>query len=308
MRRLRALARRRSYGENSTDPTNSETPVRRSLDSPRHRTTLKKPRPNAHQTHSRRGVDRAVDTVDSSGQSESSRPRHPMDSSHDAPEHGKSTEWPLKNAEMIDRDASQPPKRDALEGGRLSTLAGLGEPTEHSPVRMSGDGNVDGLVIFAKDEHLSEQPKVERNEDSATEGKRNTEAHASARPVLDLTNTVDTEETTTYAPAVIHEVVRPEVHEIVEEQIYREIHEHDVYHRIQPVFAVETLPARHFVPGPNGGLVEVAADQLPFPECAEPNQQWFLGRKQLRAVQSPIDQPVPTINRDFAQHNVDADI
>ena len=48
-----------------------------------------------------------------------------------------------------------------------------------------------------------------------------------------------------------------------EEVITREIHTHDVYHRILPVVDVEVLPPRHFLPVEGGGLVEVSAAEVP---------------------------------------------
>ncbi|KAH8907865.1 hypothetical protein BR93DRAFT_958404 [Coniochaeta sp. PMI_546] len=62
---------------------------------------------------------------------------------------------------------------------------------------------------------------------------------------------------TTYAPAVTKEVVKPVVHEQIEEHITRETHTHDVYTKILPVRDVEVLPARHWVPGPDGRLIQV---------------------------------------------------
>lgn len=53
------------------------------------------------------------------------------------------------------------------------------------------------------------------------------------------------------------EVVKPVVHEQVEEHISRHIHNHEVYHKILPVRDVEVLPARHWVPGPDGRLIQV---------------------------------------------------
>jgi len=43
----------------------------------------------------------------------------------------------------------------------------------------------------------------------------------------------------------------------------REIHNHDVFHRIQPIIDVEVLPARHFLPVEGGGLVEINAEDVP---------------------------------------------
>ncbi|KAF2120913.1 hypothetical protein BDV96DRAFT_641562 [Lophiotrema nucula] len=91
--------------------------------------------------------------------------------------------------------------------------------------------------------------------------------------VVNLQDSVDVDKTTRVAPAVTHEVVRPHEHEIIEEKIYREIHNHDVYHYILPVREVEVLPARHFVSTPDGnGLMEVPDTK--FPGWAERNPAW----------------------------------
>ncbi|KAF2996622.1 hypothetical protein E8E13_002019 [Curvularia kusanoi] len=82
--------------------------------------------------------------------------------------------------------------------------------------------------------------------------------------VADLRNTVDTDGDVTWAPAVTHEVVKPHRHEIVQHKIYREIHNYEHFHRIQPVMMTEVLPPRHWIPNPDGeGLIEISADELP---------------------------------------------
>ncbi|KAK4169079.1 hypothetical protein QBC43DRAFT_284337 [Cladorrhinum sp. PSN259] len=88
-----------------------------------------------------------------------------------------------------------------------------------------------------------------------------------------------TDKTTATAPAVTHEVVKPKVHEVLHEQIERDIHEHHVVQKIQPVIDVEVLPARHYVPGPDGRLAEVAEKDLP--ECTGENQNWHVGEGSL---------------------------
>lgn len=61
-----------------------------------------------------------------------------------------------------------------------------------------------------------------------------------------------------------HEVVKPHIHEIVQHKIFREIHNYEYYHRIQPVYDIEVLPPRHWIPNPDGpGLIEISADELP---------------------------------------------
>lgn len=83
--------------------------------------------------------------------------------------------------------------------------------------------------------------------------------------------------------AVTHEVVKPTEHHIREEKIYREIHNHDVYHRVQPVYETEILPARHFLRGSNNELVEVSEEQLPY--CTGANQRWFIAEKEQPATE-----------------------
>ncbi|KAK4225022.1 hypothetical protein QBC38DRAFT_457703 [Podospora fimiseda] len=84
-----------------------------------------------------------------------------------------------------------------------------------------------------------------------------------------------TDKTTETAPAVTHEVVKPEIHEVMHEQIERDIHEHHVVQKILPVIDVEVLPARHYVQGEDGRLVEVKEAALP--ECTGENQNWHIG-------------------------------
>ena len=63
--------------------------------------------------------------------------------------------------------------------------------------------------------------------------------------------------------AVVHETVHKDIHHIREERITRDIHNHDVYHRILPIVDVEVLPPRHFLPVEGGGLVEISASEVP---------------------------------------------
>ncbi|KAK1834556.1 hypothetical protein QBC39DRAFT_369060 [Podospora conica] len=86
------------------------------------------------------------------------------------------------------------------------------------------------------------------------------EAAKSANPGLEAEDSVDT--AVSVAPAVTHEVVRPQQHEVVEEQITREIHTHEVHQKIQPIFDVEVRPARHLVPDDDGRLVEVTEEEI----------------------------------------------
>ncbi len=111
--------------------------------------------------------------------------------------------------------------------------------------------------------------RVQREQDEAAE---------KLQQVVNLHDSVDTEVITKQAPgectmtppktgltvaAVVHEKVIPRVHHVREERVEREIHTHDVIHRIQPVIDVQVLPPRHFVPTEQGTLKEVSADEIP---------------------------------------------
>ncbi|KAL6708467.1 hypothetical protein ACN47E_002730 [Coniothyrium glycines] len=97
--------------------------------------------------------------------------------------------------------------------------------------------------------------------------------------VVDLRNTVDTNKTVQIAAPVVHEVIKPHEHEIIQKKIYREIHNYSYYHRIQPVMHTEVLPPRHFIPNPNGeGLIEISADELPM--RTGKNRWWEIVQKE----------------------------
>lgn len=104
-------------------------------------------------------------------------------------------------------------------------------------------------------------------------------------------NTQDTEVTERIAPAVTHETVTEKVHHVREESITREIHTHDVFHRMLPVIDVEVLPPRHFLPVEGGGLVEIGADEVPGR-----GKNWVIAET---ASTIPSDQPAPTGRRRF---------
>lgn len=69
---------------------------------------------------------------------------------------------------------------------------------------------------------------------------------------------------TNHDTAITHEVIKPHRHEIIQNEIYREIHNYEYFHRIQPVKMTEVLPPRHWIPNPDGeGLIEISAEELP---------------------------------------------
>ena len=89
----------------------------------------------------------------------------------------------------------------------------------------------------------------------------------------------------------MHETVKQDVHHVREEVVTREIHEHDVYHRILPIIDVEVLPPRHFLPVEGGGLVEVTADEVPGRR-----DNWVIAET---ASKIPSSDPAPKERRRF---------
>ncbi|KAF2691106.1 hypothetical protein K458DRAFT_426479 [Lentithecium fluviatile CBS 122367] len=107
--------------------------------------------------------------------------------------------------------------------------------------------------------------------------------------VINISSTEDVDKSTRFAPAVTHEVVKPHEHHVREEQIYREIHNYDVYHRIQPVSQTEILPSRHFIHDADGNLVEITEDQIP--ERTGEFQSWYIGKKETPAFEPTLRFP-----------------
>ncbi|KAF2145677.1 uncharacterized protein K452DRAFT_295269 [Aplosporella prunicola CBS 121167] len=116
----------------------------------------------------------------------------------------------------------------------------------------------------------------------------------SLKGIVDLRNTEDTTYDAHYAPAVTHETVYPQVHHIREEHIFREIHTHDVFHRILPIIDVEVLPARHYVQDADGTRREVPASAVPGRSGAL--QNWIVAETASRL---PKSDPAPKEPRRF---------
>lgn len=82
--------------------------------------------------------------------------------------------------------------------------------------------------------------------------------------VIKLGNSEQTHVTTTTLPAVTHEFVRPTLHEIRTEKVTREIHNYEIFHRIQPIIETVILPTKHYIHSPDGkSLIEIPESQIP---------------------------------------------
>ncbi|KAL9594101.1 MAG: hypothetical protein Q9219_007216 [cf. Caloplaca sp. 3 TL-2023] len=118
--------------------------------------------------------------------------------------------------------------------------------------------------------------------------------YPSAQQVVDRAqnNTYDTAVIEKVAPAVVHERIHQDTHYVREEVITREVHNHDVYHRILPVIDVEVLPPRHFLPVEGGGLVEISGKEVPGR-----GNNWVIAETASRI---PSDQPAPVGQKAFS--------
>ncbi|KAI9709557.1 MAG: hypothetical protein M1820_003317 [Bogoriella megaspora] len=111
--------------------------------------------------------------------------------------------------------------------------------------------------------------------------------HNAAHPpsltnIVNLNNTTDTTISEHWAPATTHETINRNIHRIREEHISREIHTHDIHHRILPIIDIEVLPPRHFVPSPSDPrqLVEVEGKDVPGrrDDGVKRMRNWFVAR------------------------------
>lgn len=85
-------------------------------------------------------------------------------------------------------------------------------------------------------------------------------ANTKRNPPIPITHHTDVTET--FHPAVTQEVIREHQVEIVREEITREIHVHHYFTQVQPIHALEILPARHFLIDPETGEKR----EIPAPE------------------------------------------
>lgn len=103
-------------------------------------------------------------------------------------------------------------------------------------------------------------------------------------------HTIEEKDPSLTFPAVTHDVVDQHFHEIREEQITRDIHTYDIYHRVLPVVDIVVLPARHFVLNEDGSKREISEAEVPG--RAGTNQDWqiveTLSRPREERSQAPM--------------------
>ncbi|KAF2158798.1 hypothetical protein M409DRAFT_30755 [Zasmidium cellare ATCC 36951] len=108
-------------------------------------------------------------------------------------------------------------------------------------------------------ENPSRPRRVEKSEEDG----------AGADQKYELGRREDVETILSQAPAVTHETRIVNTHEIITKPMTREIHNHHMLHRVQPIDDIEVLPPRHFAPHTSGrGYVEI-----PTPKSSEGIQE-----------------------------------
>ena len=140
--------------------------------------------------------------------------------------------------------------------------------TAHPPVKASTDQNASmSPSTEASPARVYNMKPAVPQEDRRSERRRHASISTeipSAEEVIRRAqyNSADTVVEESFRPAVTHQTIRPHVHHVTHQMVYREIHEYDIMHRIQPVIDVEVLPARHMVQDGNE-LREVDPKDLP---------------------------------------------
>ncbi|KAH8731196.1 hypothetical protein GQ44DRAFT_822758 [Phaeosphaeriaceae sp. PMI808] len=158
-----------------------------------------------------------------------------------------------------------------LGDSRLATRESEGRYAEYV-----ADQNIDQYRSSLDASKRKPLPGVQESEQQVSKAKLNYGIENEINQLLgvvNLTDTVEEDKNVQWVPAVTHEVVKPHEHEIIQHKIFREIHNYEYHHYIQPVYDIEVLPPRHWIRNPNGeGLIEIPADELPT--RTENNRRW----------------------------------
>ncbi|KAF2771499.1 hypothetical protein EJ03DRAFT_325544 [Teratosphaeria nubilosa] len=193
------------------------------------------------------------------------------------------------------RSLARKPDVTDFRRGSIDTAHAAGATSPPRRLRQSVD-NTSGMARPSLSKPLPRSPSDDYAEELAND--RVLRRHSGApdlatqlKGIIDLSNTEDLTVHEKYAPAVTHETIERRVHEIREEQITREIHNHHVFHRVLPIIDIEVLPARHFVPV-EGGYAEISEDEVPG--RAGPNAQWVIAETVSKLLPESKGPVVPT--------------
>ncbi|KAI9732303.1 MAG: hypothetical protein M1834_001510 [Cirrosporium novae-zelandiae] len=127
----------------------------------------------------------------------------------------------------------------------------VSRPTRKQEPRAEANGHV------SKDNSDGLRRQRERELESARFSERTKPA---LRHVIDLNDIIDTEMD---PPAVIRVTIQKEIHHTQERRTSHETNTQDIYRRVLPVVDLRVLPAKHFISGVNGELVEIDEKDVP---------------------------------------------
>lgn len=169
-----------------------------------------------------------------------------------------------------ERDQAPNGATNALDGDDVAPALALMNINERADSALGSDG--ESPTSSAVQHSLRHDRRVPQRGSAAGQRPMDDAARKlGVENVLDLNDSEDTTYHTKQAPAVVHETIVQDVHEIQHEVFERDIHEHEFYHRILPVQEIEVLPARHFVDDGSGMRREVPAEAIPgrYPGTAD---------------------------------------
>ncbi|KAI4187607.1 MAG: hypothetical protein LQ348_004061 [Seirophora lacunosa] len=172
----------------------------------------------------------------------------------------------------------------------------IASPLNHGD-RTRNDSNYSFAPGHQHEDDYGSRPQLSANSqpgNHASSQKYPQDTRLSAQEIVDRArgNTYDTEVVEKIAPAIVHERVNMDIHHIREERVTKEIHNHEIHHRILPIIDVEVLPPRHFLPVEGGGLVEISGKEVPGR-----GNNWVIAET---ASKIPSDQAAPNRNRSFS--------
>ncbi|KAK5048011.1 hypothetical protein LTR84_006201 [Exophiala bonariae] len=133
-------------------------------------------------------------------------------------------------------------------------------PTSHPSLKSSSKN--EQITMAAQQQSRHQDRAITPSENATQQLAAYVQAHPPKKRSVTIPTTHDTVVTETMHPAVTREVIREHRIEVLREEITREIHVHHYFTHVQPVRALEVLPARHFLVDPETGEKK----EIPEPE------------------------------------------
>ncbi|KAK5338166.1 hypothetical protein LTR98_006015 [Exophiala xenobiotica] len=136
------------------------------------------------------------------------------------------------------------------------------DPSPLNPLYHIPSPDVTSSSFTSMSSASTSSPSRQTNTNSAPNSTTHASEHVILPPGFRPGTSTHTDVETIWHPAVTHQVVKEHTIEVVQEAVTREIHVHHYYTHVQPIKAVEVLPARHFIVDPTTGQkVEIPAPE-----------------------------------------------